>query len=328
MALDRDVYAEIEDILAQRRSAANQRAAALRERMRTQYPQIITIEQKMAASAGQVVQAILLGNDTDAAVARVRDENLALQQQLREILHAAGETVDNFEPVYTCPLCKDTGAVDGHLCGCFDALQKELAVKRLTRFARVEPPTFDQLTLQYYPAEPDAADGSSPRSRMERVLGFCRRYGEEFTPEAKSLLLRGATGTGKTQASLAIARLAAEKGYSVIYGPAGQLLHRLEREHFGRAEGNSMEEMLECDLLVIDDLGTEFSGSFAASRLYDLINTRLLSGLPTIISTNLTADQMAERYGEAITSRIIGVFQPVMFFGKDIRLEKLRRTIG
>lgn len=328
MALDRAVYTDILDILARRRAAANQRAAALRDRMRAADPRVIAIEQKMAASAGQVVQAILAGGDTDAAVARIRDENLALQQQLKEILHAAGETADNFEPIYTCPVCKDTGVTEGRHCACFDALMREAAVKQLTRFAHAEPPTFDQLSVHYYAAEPDAADGSSPRSRMERVLAFCRHYGEDFSSASKSLLLRGPTGTGKTQVSLAIARLAAEKGFSVIYGPAGQLFHRLERERFGRAEGNSMGEMTTCDLLVVDDLGTEFSGSFAVSSLYELLNTRLLSGLPTLISTNLTADQLSDRYGEAITSRIIGVFQPVVFYGKDIRLEKLRRTIG
>lgn len=327
MAVNPNVYAEALSVLSRRRSEAAQRAAALRERMRSLDPRVITIEQKMAASAGQVVQAILSGDGTEAAVARIRDENLALQRQLADILHNAGETADNFEPVYTCPLCRDTGFADGKRCVCLETLIRDGSVRALENSAHTRLPAFNELTAAVYSDKPDAADGSSPRSRMERVLAFCRRYGEEFSARSPSLLLRGPTGTGKTQVSLAIARAAAEKGHFVLYGPTGQLFHRLEQEHFGRAEGSGLEEMIGCDLLVMDDLGTEFSGPFAASCLYELLNTRLLAGLPTLISTNLTADQLSARYGEAITSRIIGVFRPVIFYGSDVRLDQLRRSI-
>lgn len=327
MAVDPAVYREALSVLSRRRTEATQRAAALRERMRALNPRVITIEQKMAASAGQVVQAVLNGSGTETAVARIRDENLALQRELADILHAAGETADNFEPLYTCPSCRDSGFCDGKRCACLETLIREGSVRALAQSAHTVLPSFAALTADVYSDKPDAADGSSPRSRMERVLAFCRRYGEEFSERSPSLLLRGPTGTGKTQVSLAIARLAAEKGHFVLYGPTGRLFHRLEQEHFGRAEGNGLEEMTGCDLLVMDDLGTEFTGSFSASCLYELLNTRLLAGLPTLISTNLTADQLSARYGEAITSRIIGVFQPVVFYGSDVRLDKLRRSI-
>ena len=162
---------------------------------------------------------------------------------------------------------------------------------------------------------------------MEQVLAYCRQYAANFAPGADNLLLRGPTGVGKTHASLAIARQAAEKGHAVIYGPAQVLLHQLEKEHFGRAEGNSEDMLLACDLLVLDDLGAEFSSPFYVSCLYNLINTRMLEGRTIILSTNLNQNQLKERYGDQITSRITGTFVPLLFMGRDIRQQKRQEKL-
>ncbi|MBQ7302861.1 MAG: ATP-binding protein [Clostridia bacterium] len=325
MPLEQSIYEESHNILTERRTRANQQAAQLQDRMRAQNPRVAQVERALAASSAQVVKAVLDRADVTAVVARIRDENLALQTELATILREAGETVTNFEPQYTCPLCRDTGYVDQKRCACLDALLKELAVQHLERSAQVKLPTFDSLTTAYYPDT--AENGMSPRVRMERVLDFCRHYAADFSNESESLLLCGPTGTGKTQVSLAIARTAAEKGFGVVYGPAGRLFHQLEREHFGRADGDTLEKLSACDLLVIDDLGTEFTGPFYTASLYELLNTRQLAGLPTIISTNLSLGQIAERYGEAVASRVIGAFQPIVFVGRDIRQVKREQLL-
>jgi DNA replication protein DnaC len=162
---------------------------------------------------------------------------------------------------------------------------------------------------------------------MAEVLEYCRNYAADFDEKSPSLLLRGATGTGKTHTSLAIAREVVERGFGVIYGPMQKLLHQLEKEHFGRDDGNSEDMMIDCDLLILDDLGAEFSTSFYNSCLYNLINSRMLDGKPTIISTNLDKNEILDRYGEQISSRIIGTFVPLTFIGKDIRLIRLRNEI-
>lgn len=186
---------------------------------------------------------------------------------------------------------------------------------------------FEDMDLGYYPDEPDPRTGISPRERMRGVLDYCRCYAVDFVPGAQSLLLRGPTGTGKTHVSLAIARTAAEKGCSVVYGPAQQLLRQLENEHFGRMAGDSAETLEACDLLILDDLGTEFSSPFTVSCIYNIINGRMLAGRSTVVSTNLSQQELLARYGEQTTSRITGTFQPLVFSGQDIRQLKLQEKI-
>lgn len=328
MGYSREVYDEAMGELEQRRMLANSRAAMLRERIIRKHPRAREIEQEMAFASVRVARAVLDGGDVDAAVEQIKNTNLALQSELAEILAHEGESVPNFEPQYACPRCGDTGYADGKPCACLTALLKEGACRRLSQITHMQLTTFEEMDLNYYPSETDEKTGVSPRARMRDVLEFCRCYGENFSPSAASLLLRGPTGTGKTHVSLAIARLAVQAGYSVIYGPTQQLLHQLEKEHFGRETGSSEDMMTTCDLLILDDVGAEFASPFCVASLYNLINTRMLGNLPTIVSTNLNQKQMRERYGEAITSRIVGTFQPVVFFGKDIRQIKIQQRMG
>lgn len=326
MGYSREVFEEAMRTLEQRRSAAAARADALRARMREACPRVREIESEMARASLLVSRAILDGGAVQQAVAQIRDRNLALQEELARLLAQYGEKARNFEPQYTCPVCGDTGYNGREVCACLRALLQEGACRQLSRISRMQFTSFDDLQLSYYPDSPDET-GLSPRDRMRDILSYCRSYAEDFSPASPSLLLRGPTGTGKTHVSLAITRLAAERGFYAVYGPTQQLLHQLEKEHFGRADGNSEDMMTECDLLVLDDLGAEFPSPFYTSCLYNLINTRMLAGLPTIISTNLSARQLTERYGEQITSRIIGTFQPLVFSGRDVRQLKLQERI-
>jgi DNA replication protein DnaC len=161
---------------------------------------------------------------------------------------------------------------------------------------------------------------------MEGVLRFCRSYAENFGTDSPSILMTGATGLGKTHLSLAIAQSAIDRGFGVIYGSAQNFMLQLERERFGRAPAGSESErhLLECDLLILDDLGAEFITPFVISTVYNLINTRLMSGLPTIISTNLTIKELEEKYSPRIVSRIIGSYRVLHFIGKDVRQLKVR----
>jgi DNA replication protein DnaC len=257
---------------------------------------------------------------------KLQFQNEQLQRELTDCIHAAGERADNFEPQPTCPHCGDTGYVAQRMCTCLEKLLQEGACRELSALSRMTLTTFDGLDMSYYSAALDT-DGVSPRERMADVAAFCRAYAADFSVESPSLLLRGPAGTGKTHLSLAIAREAAAAGHAVIYGSVQRLLRQLEKEHFGREEGDSLDKLEVCDLLILDDLGTEFATPFYTSSLYDLINTRLLAGRPTVISTNLNLKQLAERYGVQIASRIGGCFQPLLFAGQDIRQQKLMRRL-
>ena len=328
MAYTQEMYRAAMDELARRRNAAEAEAKAFRQRMIDRYPQLIGIERGVAGAASQIARAILSGGDVDQTVEAIRQNNLALQEEMAAILASAGEDRRDFEPRYTCPLCDDTGYADGHICSCLQTLLREEASRQLSRMASMELTSFEDMTLDVYPTEIDPRLGQSPRDRMAGTLQYCRDYAADFSTRSPSLLVTGGTGVGKTHAVLAIAHEAAKKGFSVVYGPAGTLLGRLEKEHFGRIEGDSESTFLDCDLLVLDDLGTEFVGPFYAACLYNLVNSRLLSGRPTIISTNLGRSDLLERYGEQTASRILGAYQPLPFFGRDIRQIKAVRRQG
>lgn len=328
MGYSREVYEEAIAELERRRTNARLKAAALRDKMVAKHPRILEIEREMANATLKVARAILNGGDIEAAVEKIKTQNLCHQAELAAILAGEGIHTPNFEPRYTCPACQDTGNVDNRMCECMKQLLRELAFKRISYTGTAKEMDFDSLRLDYYPDEPDPRTGIVPRARMKEVLEYCKNYAEDFDRSSPSLLLRGATGTGKTHVSLAIAKTAIDRGFGVIYGPVQKLLHRLEREHFGREDGNSEDMMIECDLLILDDLGTEFSSAFYTSCIYNLINSRMLDGKPTIISTNFDQNELMDRYGEQITSRIIGNFVPLTFVGRDIRQIRLRSKIS
>ena len=318
MAYNPDVVQAARLRLEQRRSEAVGNAAALRERLYQQIPRLKEIEAEKATALPEITRIILAGGDT-AALEEAKRRNLALQAEMADLLRQAGCTVENFESQYVCTACKDTGYVGGQVCACYRQLLQEEACKQLSSLSAMKLTDFDTLQMQYYDTRIDPAMGVSPRQQMADIIAYCKAYAEHFTPTADSLLLRGATGTGKTHLSLAIAKAVTRQGYSVVYGPAGKLLRRLEEEHFGRAEGNSEGQMTDCDLLILDDLGMEFDTPFARSCIYNILNARLLEGRPTIISTNLSLTALKERYGDQIASRISGGYEPLLCVGKDMR---------
>ncbi len=327
MAYTQQAFRAAMAVLDDRRTHAEADARRFRGEMIAQYPRLAEIEKQVGSAALQVAKAILSGGDVDKTVAAIQEENLALQEEMATLLAKAGQTRRNFDPVYTCPVCGDTGYADGKLCECLKTLLRQDACQKLSRMAAMELTSFDTMSLEVYPAELDPRLGRSPREWMRGVLEYGRRYAEGFSAESPNLLLTGPTGVGKTHMVLAIAKAAIDRDFEVVYGPAGTLLGRLEKEHFGRAEGDSERVFLECDLLVLDDLGTEFAGPFNTACLYNLVNSRLLSGKPTIISTNLGRSELVDRYGEQTASRILGNYEALSFFGQDIRQIKARQRM-
>lgn len=319
MAYDSKVVAAAKARLEKRRREAENTAAALRTQLCEQYPRLREIEREMAAAIPALTLAILDGSAT-ARVEEIRNRNLALQQEMATIIHAAGYPErEDFSPRYVCPLCKDTGYVDGGVCGCYRHLLKDEACRHLSGLSAMRLTDFDSMNLAYYDEQVDPKLGVSPRQHMADVINYCREYTACFTPDGDSLLLQGATGIGKTHLCLAIARGVTEKGYGVVYGSVQPLIRQLEDEHFGRTQGDSERQLTTCDLLVLDDLGMEFDTPFGRACIYNILNARLLEGRPTVISTNLGFSALQQRYGDQIASRISGGFVPLLCVGKDIR---------
>ena len=321
MAYSKETYKKAEQELAQRRS----RALAEREnhhRIAVEtVPEILEAEEKMSRAGLATIKAVGMGAaDAKEYIQKLSEINLEAQAQRRLLLKSNGFPEDWLDVHYTCKKCEDKGFVSGIMCGCFKELLKSIEYEKLCSKIPVGNCRFDNFKLDYYP---DGA-GTSPKKRMESVLNYCKAYAADFSRRSPSLLLYGKTGLGKTHLSLAIAGNAVEEGYGVIYSSAQNLFNKLEKDKFGKADANTEEAILDCDLLIIDDLGAEFTTQFTVSALYNIVNSRELESKPTIISTNLMPEQLTKAYGERIASRILSNYVMLYFDGSDIRQIKTR----
>lgn len=321
MAYSKETYKKAEQELAERRS----RALAEREEHHriavAAVPEILETEEKMSSAGLATIKALGMGaDDAKEYIRKLSEINLAAQTQRSLLLKNAGFPENWLNVRYSCKKCEDKGFVNGIMCDCFKELLKSLEYEKLCSNLPVNNCRFDNFKLDYYPE----GVGTSPRRRMESVLDFCKTYAAEFSQKSSSLLLYGHTGLGKTHLSLAIAGKVVEDGHGVIYSSAQNLFNKLEKEKFGRSDGNTEENILGCDLLIIDDLGAEFTTQFTVSALYNIVNSRELEGKPTIISTNLTPEQLLSTYSERIASRILNNYTLLRFDGTDIRQIKTR----
>ncbi len=222
------------------------------------------------------------------------------------------------EPDFNCKNCKDTGYFEGKLCACVEKKAQAIAFEKIFGVMSSANATFDNFNLTYYPEEKNG-DGYSPRKVMSTTLKLSKEFADTF-PAGKNLLFIGESGLGKTHLSFAIAADIALKGYQVIYGSAQNLLSRAVRDEMNwNSDNDYVNQILNADLLIIDDLGTEFSSAPSNAMLYNIINTRLLSGSSTIISTNIGFEELQKRYDPRIASRLIGSYTCRMFLGNDIR---------
>lgn len=267
--------------------------------------------------------AFLKGEDGVKAMEEVRDANLALQRERAELVK------ENFAPDFlpegpVCPHCGGSGYVGSTMCSCLKSLCRKAQLKALAGLT-TGCERFENFCLDYYPLEADPVFNVSPRKLMEKTLQVCRKYADEFDGK-QNLLFVGGTGLGKTFLSACIANVVAERGGSVAYESAPQLFEKLNKNFFTPDDNSRQdyESLMTCDLLIIDDLGTELTNNFTISALYSLLNDRLLAGKSMIISTNLNISEIAKRYSPQIASRLEGCFKPATFLGKDIRVLKNR----
>lgn len=323
MSYSRKVYARAASELERRRDKAERTQSMRRAEVYAKIPELISIDREIASAGAEVIRAIGMGENAQQFIEELAKKNLVSQQRRKDILKENGYPEDYLDAEYTCKKCRDTGFIGGVMCDCYKALLRDTALAELNELSPSARSTFESFNINYYPDTVDPATGINPRSRMKEILDFCRDYAADFATDSPSLLLYGATGLGKTHLSLAIASETVKKGYGVIYGSAQNLMSRLEKEHFSSGRNSEYEgseqALLECDLLIIDDLGAEFSTQFTVAELYNIINTRIMSRLPVIISTNLTPDGLEQKYTQRITSRIVGNYISLYFCGKDIR---------
>ena len=288
-------------------------------------PRIREIDMQLRRTMAKAAQAAFLqGSDGRELLEKVRLENMELQQE-RAIL-----AMEHFEPGYLdetpiCETCGGSGYMGSSMCECLRELCRQEQKKEISILSGSKD-AFSQFRLDYYPDRIDPKIGFSPRAIMERNFKICRTYALTFTVNSGNLLFVGGTGLGKTFLSACIARAVADRGCSVVYEPASHLFAKLEQAKFSPSEETRREaaKFTDCDLLIIDDLGTEMPGQFVTAAFYSLLNDRILMDKPMVISTNLNVDEMSRRYSPQIASRLHGGFQRLTFVGEDIRVMKNR----
>lgn len=306
------------------------RARQMEERRQLLYariPRLGEIEQELQSTMSQIIaSALSRGTDPVPAIRVIRDNNLALQRERRDLLEAYGYEPDYLDEEPNCPLCGDTGYRGSAVCACLQEYYAREQIAELSQLLNMGSETFETFDFNWYSSE-RGSYRRSPREAAERNFDICQDYAHQFSPRSGNLLLFGAPGLGKTFLSACIARVVSENGHSVVYDTASHIFGQFEAEKFRRDEDEGsaadVERYLSCDLLIMDDLGTEMLTAFVQSAFYQLVNTRLAKGRKTIINTNLNPDQIGQRYGAAVQSRIEGEYELLPFIGEDIR--KLKR---
>lgn len=325
MPYSRDVFSAAQVRLNKLRKDAEDENILVKTGLYQKIPRLREIEEQLAQTGISAAKAALSStHDTGTQIEKLKKANLSLQAERAELLTQNGLGIDILEPRYHCPKCKDTGNLNGKLCDCFRALLQEEACRFANSGSPLPLSTFESFNLSYYPTDKIESIGVSPREMMEVVYDYCYNYASNINEIRENLLLIGPTGLGKTHLALAIANRAIAQGVGVIYDTAQNIFVKFEDEYFGRKEKNYTSSVLNCDLLVIDDLGSEFSSPYSLTVLYNILNTRTLSGKKMIVSTNLTREELTPRYNDRIVSRLLGEFHILMFFGRDIRQIKLK----
>ncbi len=328
MAYSKKLHEKVRAKIKERKTTAEKKAHENRMKLTEQYPEFQFIEAELAKTGMAIVNAFALPKeDVETALQNIRKKNESLQNDRKNLLKALNLPCDYLDVHYVCPECEDTGIIEerddqrgvsygSKYCECYMALLKKYAAEEINKNTPLELSNFEDFNLKLYPA---TKNSESPREAMSYVYNSCIEYAKSFDLDSVSLYFYGRTGLGKTHLSLAIANEAVKKGYNVIYGSVINFLNKMEKEKFGRADTDTEKLLIDADLLILDDLGAEFTTAYTVSAIYNILNSRICRGVPTIISSNLDLNEIKGRYPESIASRIIGTFSPVEFIGDDVR---------
>jgi DNA replication protein DnaC len=311
-------YSLLKQQYREKRAKAQEEARIRQAKLYAQIPELAQVDTLLSQTTARLMKALVDGEDMAQKSAMIQAENAELQAARKELLVSRGYDADATEPQYECPLCQDTGAVGIQMCACMKKALIEMEYQTSGLGELMKTQSFDTFDLKYYLIDQEAYACAS------RVLEAAKEYAQNFEVKTSDhLLFMGNTGLGKTHLCTAIAKEVIDNGYHVIYETAQDFFETMSEAQFGNGEKPDTRKYFDCDLLILDDLGTELTNQFTISCLYNLINTRLNRHMPMILNTNLEQDEIAQRYSDRIASRIFGMFRPFLFLGMDIRQQKL-----
>lgn len=333
MSYDAAIVQRASARLARRKEIRERRRWDLEQELYRRQPRLRELDRAIGGTMAELAGLAISGKPIQAdgpEIADIRRRNLELQAQRAELLHTLGYEPDALDPTPACSKCGDSGWAGAEMCTCLKELCAQEQMKSLTALLNLtDEQNFDRLRLDVYSDQPWEGK-RSPRENMKRVVTVCEGFARRFPDyPLHNLLLSGGTGLGKTFLSGCIAREVSGRGYSVVYDTAISLFSTFEAKKFSRDLGQERQarddtrRYLNCDLLILDDLGSELTTPLAQSTLYEVVNSRLQGGKHTIISTNLSMEQIGARYTPQVVSRLAGAYQELTFYGDDIR--RMRR---
>ena len=288
-------------------------------------PEVKALDDSVTLMIYDMFKKAAAGGDTDAIVEEFSNKLHELKERKKLLLSENGFRPDYLSDIYSCKKCSDTGVYNGKQSECY----RKLVAKELLKHSNMSPllakQTFSKFDLSLY-SDKKNKDGISPRDVMKELLSDCKKFASDFPKGNKNLLFFGGAGLGKTFTSSAIANEVMKKGHTVIYMTAADIFAYLEDIRFSRADDNTkklMQQIMEVDLLIIDDLGTEFMNAYTDTEFFRILNSRIMNEKSMIISTNHSLQSLKKSYSERIFSRIVGHFNIYKFIGDDIRCKNI-----
>lgn len=306
-----------EDIRNDENSKLLQRKAFIEKN----YPEIMEVEKEIAESCIKLSMSILQkSKDREDNLKKIKNRITDLRMRKGEMLAQRGFSTDFLEPHYKCNKCKDTGYIGNKKCSCYNKYLVKVFYESSDLKEILMENNFDRFNFDLFSSEKGEGEIQSPRKNMENIVSKCQNFIDNFNSSRENLLFYGNAGTGKTFLSHCIAKELLDKGSLVVYRTAEGLFKDLKSIEF---EGNSDLESLiyGCELLIIDDLGTEQISSFTRTEFFNLINKKLLKHKKMIVSTNLTLEELSRTYSDRISSRLMGNFNLCKFYGDDVRVK-------
>lgn len=314
--MDTEIYDNAHAILKSRREKAQAENDKRIQEINRKIPEIKEINDTLFNTGKELIRVIANAHGKNVAdeIEKIKQRNTGAQSVAKHLLISHGYPADYLDMHYSCPYCKDTGYIESQFCDCMKNLFGKLMSEKINKNAHLTLSSFDTFSLKYYKDDDYFV--------MQKIFNYARDYAENFSFDSDNIVMTGDTGLGKTHLSLAIANVVIQKGFNVLYDSTINILWNIEREHFSyERSSNVLEAVLDADLLILDDLGTEQETKFYNSMIYNIINTRLIKHKPTIISTNLDKKDISARYGGKVASRIATLYKYAQFKGDDVRLQ-------
>lgn len=326
MALSNEQYDALMREYNHKQARNNQIVSYRTKELYSAVPVLSQLDEEVSNISVSSITAIFNGKDIATASAESKEKLEGLRKRRVELIKSAGFPEDYLEPPYDCPDCKDTGYINGKRCHCFTQAAINIVYKQSNISNILSKENFDYFDLNVYDEDYyDPSSNLSARANAKIALERCQNFVQNFREKGGNLLLLGRTGCGKTFLSNCVAKALLDKGISVIYFTASELFRVFEEQTFKKNANMAdiHDHIFDCDLLIIDDLGTEFQNSFTTARLFQCLNERLLRNKSTIISTNLSLEELRDTYSERITSRVFSNYEAIKLIGNDIRIKKV-----